>query len=129
MDIAFQSLELQKYSFSVQAVSSVISARKVLGLKPLWSKDLENFTKIKLKDCKECFDKLFAKYEKHFAKNKGKHQKRDKENFNILETKSKIKKRIVTGSNKLNSLSRLAMPKTRSKNLTKTSSQPMIKNF
>lgn len=50
MDIAFQSLELQKHSFSVQAIASVMASRKVLGIKPLWSKDLESFTKYKYKD-------------------------------------------------------------------------------
>ncbi|CAI2361253.1 unnamed protein product [Moneuplotes crassus] len=138
MDIAFQSLELQKYQFSVQAVSAVTSARKVLGLKPLWSKDIENFTKIKLIDCKECFEKLFSKYEKHFPKKKLKHQKKEKENLNFLETKSKAKKRIITGSNnlrnlekvdKLHSLSRIVVSKHKTKNLKKNSSQPAIGKF
>jgi len=65
MDIVFQSLELQKYKFSIQAVSAVVATRKVLNIKPLWSENIQKFTKYEYEDIKDCFTKLYAKYEKH----------------------------------------------------------------
>ncbi|CAI2363042.1 unnamed protein product [Moneuplotes crassus] len=139
MDIAYQSLELQKYKFSIQAIASLIAARKILGIKPMWDKSLESFTKYQYKDCRDCFEKLFSKYEKHFSKSRTKATKKDKENINFLETKSKTKKRIINrGSkrtndrgkiNKLHSLSRIVTSKTKGQNMCKNSSQPMINNF
>lgn len=40
-DIALQSMELQKYKYSVQAVSAVVAARKAKNVLPEWNNRLE----------------------------------------------------------------------------------------
>jgi hypothetical protein len=53
VDIGIQSLEIQKHKFSVQAVASVVAARKVLHIEPLWNDQLEQISGLKFKDVEE----------------------------------------------------------------------------
>lgn len=40
MDIALQSFELQKYKYSVQAMASIVAARRTLNIEPAWNPKL-----------------------------------------------------------------------------------------
>jgi len=91
MDIAFQSLELQEFKFSIQASAAIIAARKIQSIKPLWSQKLEKFTKYKFCEVKEWYEKLYAKYLKHFSKYTKEWNKKEKEN-NLWDVKGKTKK-------------------------------------
>lgn len=44
VDIALQSLEVQKFSYSIQAVASIVAARKTLGIKPTWNPKIGSIT-------------------------------------------------------------------------------------
>lgn len=45
-DISIQSAEVQKYKYSLQGLYSVIAAREVLSVKPIWNKQYDKITKL-----------------------------------------------------------------------------------
>ncbi len=44
IDICVQSKEIQKFSYSVQAVYSILAAREIVGVEPIWNPQLDSFT-------------------------------------------------------------------------------------
>ena len=53
VDIALQSLEIQKYKYSVQAIAAVVVSRKILNIEPTWNPKLGEITKTKFEDIEE----------------------------------------------------------------------------
>jgi hypothetical protein len=43
-DVAVQSFEIQKFPYVLQGIYSILAARDVLGVKPVWNKQLDKFT-------------------------------------------------------------------------------------
>jgi len=134
MDIGFQSLELQKYKFSIQAMAAVLATRKVLGIKPIWNTRFQIFTNYMYEDVKDWFEELYAKYEKHFSKYNKSQKVKSKENR--WETKAKVKKQLVQApkaakigkTSRIQSGTRLGAI-TKPKQLSKNSSQPRFDKF
>ena len=52
-DIAIQSFEIQKFTYAVQGVYAILAAREVLGIKPVWNKQLDQFTGLNKHKIKE----------------------------------------------------------------------------
>ncbi|CAI2359844.1 unnamed protein product [Moneuplotes crassus] len=44
VDICIQSKKIQKYSYSVQAIYSLLAAREMVGVEPVWNPQFDNFT-------------------------------------------------------------------------------------
>lgn len=59
VDIALQSLEIQKYKYSVQAIAAVVVSRKILNIEPTWNPKLGEITKTKFEEIEECFTRLY----------------------------------------------------------------------
>lgn len=69
-DMAIQSYDWQQYKYSIQALSSVIAARKTWGITPVWNDIFSKITGYSYEDIEECSRKLHTKYEKFFCKTK-----------------------------------------------------------
>ena len=69
-DMAIQSLDIQQYEYSVQALAAVVAARRICGIKPIWSRHFEDITGYDYTQIEECYNKLYSKYEKFFSKSK-----------------------------------------------------------
>lgn len=135
MDIALQSFELQKYKYSVQAMASIVAARKTLNIEPAWNPRLnitinasksDEYKSFNYNDVKDCYTTLFNKYERHFSK----YQKtkevitKPKEKPVVaapVAEKPKTRNRILSGT-RIGEL-------TRNKQLNKNASQPLFDKF
>lgn len=53
VDIAFQSLEIQQYRYSIQALASIIAARKTLNIEPAWNDKYTIISGYKFEDIEE----------------------------------------------------------------------------
>ena len=73
-DLALQSMEMQQYRYSVQAVASVVAARKAKGIKTEWSPRLLEITGLKWEQVEPAYTTLYSRYEKIMAR-KGKKKK------------------------------------------------------
>ena len=74
VDIAFQSLEIQQYKYSIQAVASIVAARKTLSIDPIWNPKLETITGYQFSEIEECYQTLYSKYERYFKKSQKKNE-------------------------------------------------------
>jgi hypothetical protein len=132
MDIALQSLELQKYKYSLQAMASIVAARRTLNIDPVWNPKLnitinaskfDEFKSFDYNDVMDCYTILFNKYERHFSK----HQKpkavntKPKEKPNVAADIPKQRNRILSGTR--------ICEVTRNKPLSKNASQPVFDKF
>ena len=57
-DISLQSSEIQKYSYKVQGLYSVLAAREVFGVKPVWNKQFDEFTGLNKHKIKQEIDEI-----------------------------------------------------------------------
>ena len=89
VDIAFQSLEIQQYKYSIQAVASIAAARKTLSIEPIWNPQLEKITGFKFSEVEECYLTLYSKYERYFKKSQKKN-----ENNQTNKTKNHYLKKV-----------------------------------
>lgn len=69
-DMAIQSFECQQFTYSIQALSAVIAARRICGIRPIWSYHFEWITGYNFEHIEEWYTKLYLKYEKFFMKSK-----------------------------------------------------------
>lgn len=53
VDIAFESLEIQQFKYSVQAVASLVAARRTLCIEPTWNPKLQEITGYSFSDVEE----------------------------------------------------------------------------
>ena len=67
-DISLQSMEMQQYEYSIQALGSVVAARKAKGLANPWTERLRRITGYQFEQVESAFRKLYARYEKIQAK-------------------------------------------------------------
>ena len=106
-DISLQSMELQQYDYSVQAVASVVAARKAKGICPEWSPRLEEISGYCFGDVEGCFKKLYTRFEKIMSKKnhaKRKSQVGQPSTHNEYQTKKrKSKPNSAVGSTKIGS--------------------------
>lgn len=68
-DISLQSMELQQFTYSKQALAAVVAARKVKNLSD-WTHHLEQISGYKFKDIEVVYKKLFERYQKIMQKKK-----------------------------------------------------------
>lgn len=106
-DIAFQSLDMQQYKYSIQALSSLIAARKILNIEPAWNDSYTKATGYMFSDVEECQTKLITRYERYFKKSQKKNE--------VKEIKEVLPKQIVKEK--------------RNNNLNKVSSQHAVKRL
>lgn len=92
-DIALQSMEIQQYTYSVQAVASCVAARRAKNIKPVWNPRLGEVSGYAFEDIEDCYEKLFSRYEKIMQKrNQGKAKPKDnRESINRVGVSKKTK--------------------------------------
>lgn len=72
VDIAFQSLDIQQYKYSIQALASVIAARKTFNIEPTWNDKYTAISGYTFSDIEECYTKLVSKFDSYFKKSQKK---------------------------------------------------------
>jgi hypothetical protein len=87
-DLALQSMEMQQYKYSVQAVASVVAARKAKGIKTEWSPRLMEITGMNWDQIQEAYLTLYSRYEKIMVR-KGKKRKQQQEQAKEVNKKVK----------------------------------------
>lgn len=60
-DVTIQSFEVQKYSYAIQGLYAVIAAREVMGVKPAWNKQYDQFTGLTKHHYKSQMDEIKVK--------------------------------------------------------------------